>query len=120
MSSGYPLELRERIVRAHVEFEMGPQEIAELFGVGRTSVRRYLAKIAAGESLTPGRPPGARPKLGSKEFAWLRERLVEDPYLTSYELAAGYNKRFRANRVHRSTILRAMHSLGFTHKKRPR
>jgi len=120
MSLGHPLELRARIVRAHVELDMKPQEIADLFGVARTSVRRYLAKYAVGESLAPGRPPGARPKLGAKEFAWIRGRLFEDPYVTSYELATDYNRRYRANRVHRSTILRAMHSLGFTHKKRLR
>ena len=117
---GHPLELRERIVRAHVELKMGQQEIAELFGVGRSSVRRYLAKHAAGESLAPGIPPGAPTKLGDKELAWLRKQLTADPYLTSYELSARYNRRFRSNQVHRSTILRAIAALGFTHKKRPR
>lgn len=120
MSVGLPIELRERIVRAHVEQGMGPQEIAEVFGVARTSVRRYLEKHANGESLAVGRPPGARAKLGPAEHAWIGDSLKQDPYLTSYELAARYNRQFKANRVHRSTILRAMRTLGFTHKKRPR
>lgn len=120
MSSGHPVELRERIVRAHVELGLGHQEVAELFGVARTSVRRYLAKYSAGESLIPGSPPGAQRKLGDKELTWLRQKLAANPYVTSYELAALYNRQFRTNRVHRSTILRAIHALGFTHKKRPR
>ena len=52
MSSAHPVELQERIVRAHVDLDLGPQEIAELFGVARTSVRRYLAKYAAGSVAT--------------------------------------------------------------------
>ena len=38
---------------------------------------------------------------------------VKDP-----ELAARFNKRFRGTKVHRSTILRAMHDLGFSFKKK--
>ncbi len=114
-----PIELRERIVQAYEKQGLAPQEIADLFQVGRTTVRRYLDKHAQGESLEPGFSPGAPPKLGAKERTWLRKRLERDPYLTSYELTVDYNKRFPKNRVHRSTILRAIHDLGFTHKKRP-
>lgn len=119
MPAGLPIELRERIVRAHVEHGLSPEEVAELFGVGRTSVLRFIAKHRRGEPLEPGRAPGGTPKLGDTELTWLRGRLEEDPYLTSYELTAKYNRAFPKNRVHRSTILRAMHTLGFTHKKRP-
>lgn len=119
MPAGLPIELRTRIVRAHVDQGLSMQEIAELFGVGRTTVRRYLAKNARGESLEPRVAPGARPKLGTKEFAWLKKSIEKNPYVTSYELATLYNRRFRKNQVHRSTVLRAMHQLGFTHKKRP-
>lgn len=120
MPASIPIELRERIVRAHVERGMGLREIADLFDVGYTSVWRYLAKHANGEPLEPGRPPGAQPKLTKLQRSWLKKQLESDPYLTSYELSARYNRHFRSNRVHRSTILRAMHALGFTHKKKRR
>ena len=117
--SSLPIELRERIVQAHVDRGLSQTQVAELFQVGRTTVRRYLQKVEAGESLEPGRPPGPTPKLTPKHFTWLKSCLQEDPYLTSYELAAKYNRRFKSNPVHRSTILRAMHKLGYTYKKRP-
>lgn len=114
------MELRERIVRAHVEQGMEVEEIAEVFNVSVTSVRRFVAKDAAGLSLAPGTAPGVEPKLGDDEHEWLRGELEVNPYLTSYELCERYNREFRCNQVHRSTILRAIHSLGFTHKKKRR
>ena len=119
MSAGFPIELRERIVAARAQGLSG-RAIAALFNVGHSTVYRYLQKADRGESLEPGRPPGAERKLGDEEMAWLAEQLDADPYLTSYELADMYNRDHRRNRVHRSTILRAMHSLGFTNKKRRR
>ena len=120
MPAGLPIELRRRIVSAHVDQGLSKEEIAELFGVGRTTVNRYLEKAARGESLEPRFAPGPRSKLGAKELAWLKKSIAKNPYVTSYELAALYNRRFKKNQVHRSTILRAMHQLGFTHKKRPK
>jgi putative transposase len=120
MPASIPIELRERIVRAHVERGMGLREIAELFAVGYSSVWRYISKHENGEDLEPGVAPGAQPKLTASQRSWLKKEIEDDPYLTSHELSARYNRRFRSNRVHRSTILRAMRALGFTHKKKRR
>lgn len=117
---GLPIELRERIVAAHVEQDLEILEIADLFAVSHSSVRRYVAAAAKGESLVPKSPPGLEPKLGKKELDWLLADIKTNPFTTSYELTTRYNRRFRSNQVHRSTILRAMHRLGFTHKKRRR
>ena len=113
-----PVELRERIVRAHIERGMSVSEIAVVFQVGLTSVKRYVHRAATGLSLHPRLPPGARPKLTHEDLAWLKTQIETNPYITSYELCALYNRAHRRNRVHRSTVLRAMHKLGFTHKKR--
>lgn len=115
---GFPIELRERIVAAHVDQGLSISEVAELFAVSYASVRRYVKKASRGESLEPSSPPGAAEKLGRKEREWLRRALEANPFTTSYELAARYNRSFPSNQVHRSSILRAMHRLGFTHKKR--
>ena len=48
----------------------------------------------------------------------IEKRMREASRARSYELAARFNKRFRATKVHRSTILRAMHDLGFSFKKK--
>ena len=115
---GLPIELRVRIVAAHVEQGLAILEIAELFGVSHSSVRRYVAAEANGDSLVPKSPPGLERKLGKRELDWLLVDIKANPFTTSYELTTRYNRRFRSNQVHRSTILRAMHQLGFTHKKR--
>ena len=119
MPASLPIELRKRIIGAHIDQGLSPAEISRVFQVGDSSVRRYLKTFAKGESLEPRLPPGATPKLGPEELAWLKSEMDADPYLTSYELTTRYNRIHRSNQVHRSTILRAMHKLGFTHKKRP-
>ena len=115
-----PIELRERIIGAQVQQGMSVRELARVFQVGRTSVQRFLKKYRDGSSLKPGIPPGRRVKLGDEEINWLGERLRENPYVTSYELSNLFTRAHRNNRVHRSTILRAMHKLGFTYKKNRR
>ena len=120
MPRALPIELRERIVQAHLKHGMPADELAEIFSVSVASVRRYLAKDAAGESLEPGVAPGGKPKLSDTENTWLQAELEADPFLTSYELCARFNKAFRCNQVHRSTILRAIHKFGFTYKKKRR
>jgi transposase len=117
---GLPIELRERIVRAHFEQGIAVLEIADVFQVSITSVRRFIKLAKAGGSLVPNAPPGGQEKLGEAEFKWLLAEIKQSPFTTSYELTSKYNRKFRANQVHRSTILRAMHKLGFTHKKRLR
>lgn len=117
---GLPVELRERIVRAHFEQGMAVLEIADVFQVSITSVRRFIKLAKAGDSLAPRTAPGGREKLSEAEYKWLFAEIQQSPFTTSYELTSKYNQKFRANQVHRSTILRAMHKLGFTHKKRLR
>ena len=118
MPAALPVELRQRIVRAYVRHEMTAVEIATVFQVGLTSVKRYVAKAAKGLSLHPGRAPGAKSKLADGDLAWLKKQVDANPYLTSYELCGLYNRAHPRNRVHRSTILRTLHKLGLTHKKR--
>lgn len=118
MPASLPKELRERIVKAHIEDGLSQQEIAELFKVGKTSVRRFLARHRAQESLDPRVPSGAPPKLGAEELEWIKARITENPYQSTYDLAEAYNEHFVENQVHRSTILRALKSLNLTHKKK--
>lgn len=118
MPASLPIELRKRIVGAHIEQGMSAAEISRIFQVGYTSVRRYLAAHERGTSLNPRLPPGKEPKLGAAELAWVKNEMAFDPYLTSYELSTRYNRVHRSNQVHRSTILRALHKVGFSFKKR--
>lgn len=117
MPAGLPIELRQRVVDAVEGQQLTWKQIATIFNVSEATIHRLMLKRRAGESLEPKKSPGASAKLGDTELSWIRRELESNPYVTSYELAANYNRRFRHNQVHRSTILRAMHALGFTHKK---
>ncbi len=120
MPASHPIELRDRVVRAYIEDGLSARKVAALFRVGVTSVYRFASAYRAGLSLEPGVAPGAVAKLRPAHDDWLRAQLELNPYVTSYELTRQFNRRFRSLKVHRSTVLRAMHRVGFSHKKRPR
>ena len=117
MPAALPLKLRKRIVRAYVEHGMTMREVAKVFDVSYNSVRRCIAKAEEGVSLEPGVPPGSPPKLREQALEWLRTEVESNPYGTTYELTAKFNRAHRSNQVHRSTILRTLRKLGYTYKK---
>jgi len=77
-------------------------------------VRRLRAK----KSLEPRTSPGPAVKVKSKHRTWLSKALSKNPFLSSYELIRLFHKQFPSLQVHRSTILRVMHELGFSFKNR--
>jgi len=111
------MDLRTRIAAAVRAAEESHTLIAERFCVSVTTVERISRKLREGQSLEPKKRPGRRRVLQDEHLAWIREQLENNPYMSSYELSARFNRRFRGNRVHRSTILRAMHELGYSFKK---
>ena len=48
--ASYSVDLRERIVKAHVEEGQNKSAVARRFGVSRWSVARYVKRSKAGES----------------------------------------------------------------------
>ena len=56
--------------------------------------------------------------LQEKHYRWLEADLARNPYVTSQELTVRFRRRFRRLHPHRSTILRAIHHLDFTFKKK--
>ena len=112
----YSLDLREKIVAAVLERRMSKAQAARTFGVGATSVKRYVKLAEEGKSLRPGKAPGKKGKLDGKGIALLEEDLHARP-------AATYDK--RANllydplgvRVSKATICRTVKRLGYTRKK---
>jgi len=112
------LDLRRRIAEAIQRDQEDGVQIAARFDVSTSTVSRIRAKLERGESLEPKPLPGPTPKLEERHFEWIRARLEEDPFTDSYALSERFNRHFRAVTVHRSTILRAMHELGFSFKKK--
>lgn len=111
------MDLRERIASAIVAAEESHPLIGERFGVSVTTVERLSRKLREGKSLEARKHPGRAPVLEEKHLAGIRTEIERDSYMSSYELTHRFNKRFPKERVHRSTILRAMHQLGYSFKK---
>jgi transposase len=112
--SGYSVDLRQRIVSA-VEGGMSKAQAARTFSVSLSSVKRYVEKAERGGSLTPGKSPGAAPKL-DKKARKLLEDLKERPYRTLQE-RRDYVEAVSGTSVSRSTICRAIAKIGPTRKR---
>lgn len=117
MAAPLSIDLRERIAAAVVAGEESHPLIAERFDVSVTTVERISRKLREGKSLEPGKSTGRGSALKERHLVWIRTEVERDPYISTYEVAGRFNKRFPKNRVHRSTILRAMHQLGYSFKK---
>ncbi len=121
MSVGHPTpeQLREAIVRAFHEQGMSYEEIAELLGVGEATVSRVLRLHRETGSVTP-RPRGGgnfspiRGEVANELSALVAERSDA----TGEELATELAQRIGV-KTSRSSVVRALHRLGFTRKKSP-
>jgi transposase len=111
----YSVDLREKIVAA-VGRGMSKAQAARTFGVGATSVKRYVKLAEEGEPLTPGKAPGKKGKLDGNAMELLEEDLHARPALT-YEKRADLLCELLGVRVSKATICRTVRRLGYTRKK---
>jgi hypothetical protein len=80
--NAYAEDLRKKIVEA-LERGMPKIEAARTFGVGISSVKRYMATYREGRSLVPKKRPGFKPKLECESARKLLEaNLKEHPEAT--------------------------------------
>jgi transposase len=82
----YPKELRTRVVAAVEQGDLPLAEIAPLFGVGRTFVKKMLRLQRAGEDLTPRHGGGPEPQLQEPDRALRRAEIAKQPEATLAEL----------------------------------
>ena len=83
----YSVDLREKIIVA-VERRMSKAQAARTFGVGATSLKRYVKLKEEGKPLTLGKAPGKKAKkLDGSAMKLLEEDLHARPALT-YERRA--------------------------------
>jgi transposase len=75
----YSVDLREKIVDAVLRRGMSKAEAARTFGVGATSVKRYVKLQEEGKPLSPGKAPGKKGKLGHSGMKLLEEDLHARP-----------------------------------------
>lgn len=111
----YSEDLRKKIVDA-IERGMPKAEAARTFGVGISTVKRYMSKAQRGESLEPGKAPGRAPKIGEREKKLLEENLKERPFARLSE-RCDYLQAVFGIRVSRSTVCRAIERMKQTRKK---
>jgi transposase len=119
MPNALAVGLRERAVRAYEAGEGSYDEVAARFGVGSRTLQEWVALYRATGSVQPRPKSGGNPSPVDVEVleAVLRDR----PDAIVDELRAVYNDRVsKGARVHRSSILRALHRRGYVFKKNVR
>lgn len=112
----YPKELRTRVVAAVEQGEMTIGEVAEVFHVGKTFVKKMLRLQRAGKDLAPRQGGGSAPKLTAPDRALLRETVAEHPDVTLAECQAVLAAQ-GSGWVSVPTICRALQQLQLPRKK---
>jgi len=82
----YPKELRSRVVAAVEQGELTIVDIARVFSVGLTFVKKMLRLHRAGEDLAPRHGGGPTPLRHDPERARLRAAVAQQPDVTRAEL----------------------------------
>ena len=113
--NAYSEDLRKKIVEA-VERGMPKIEAAKTFGVGISSVKRYVAAARAGRSLAPKKRPGSKPKLDETARRLLEADLQEHPAATLPQRRE-FLRRVAGVGVSDSTVSRMLKRMGWTRKK---
>ena len=113
-------DLKERIVRSVVDEGVSQADTARRLMTTEATVSRTMKAYRERRTVAPKKfVPGPAPKLEPKHLDWLRARVEESPFLSTYELTPLFNEAVPNCTVHRSTVLRALHKMGFSVKKRP-
>lgn|SRR5689334_12050047 len=116
MSEPHPFELRMRAVEAHEAGEGSYATIAARFSVGEASVKRWVWRYRSQGTVEPlPKGGGRRSQVTEVELDAILLGLGD---ANAGEIAAEFNRRRRGrNRVHVSSIKRALHRFGYVVKK---
>jgi transposase len=119
MPAPYPVELKEAAVAAFERGEGTADEVAERFGVGRSSLLAWAKQLRDRGTLNPA--PRGGGNFSQVDLKRLLRVLDARRDSTTDELTKAYNAgRPKGERVHRSSILRALKREGFVFKKNAR
>jgi transposase len=111
----YSVDLRRKVVDA-VASGTPKAQVARAFGLGISTVKRYVAKERRGEDLDPKRPPGKRRKLEEAARRLLERDLEERPAATLPQRRE-FLERVVGVSVSDSTVSRALRRMGWSRKK---
>lgn len=112
---GYSLDLRERVVKAVSEEKQSVKEVAELFGVSRWTVNRYLKRAEAG-NLAESVRVGQQPRLSEEGFSVLKKQVSQHKDWTLEQHAEALSES-QAKTFKKSVIGKYLKQLGITLKK---
>jgi transposase len=108
--------LRERAVRLYEDGLASYAEVADEFEIGAATLKRWVARARETGSVTPLAKGGGWQS--PVDLPTLHALVSGRPDATTNELTRAYNRHVgRASRVHRSSILRALHRSGYVFKK---
>jgi transposase len=111
----YSPDLRTKIVAA-VDAGHSKAGVARVFGVGLSTVKRYMTQHAETGSLDPKRHPGPAPKIRPDQHDRLRAQLDAHPAGFLDEHCAWWAEQTGV-RVSTATMSRTITRLGYTRKK---
>lgn len=116
MAEPYPVELRARVVDAYESGAGTYAMVGRRFEVGEATVKRWVALYRREGHVEPrSKGSGPRSTISLVELEALVTRLGD---ATANEITVAYNKGRRGKqRVHVSSIKRALHRTGFVVKK---
>lgn len=116
MARGYARDLRERLLQA-VTSGRAVGESAGITDVSVSSRYRWKRKVAAGETLDPGRSPGGPRTIRQKDDDALRAQVAATPDATLAEHCGEWTASGHAP-VSLATMSRALQRLGLALTKR--
>ena len=86
MPFSYPVELREKVINAYLKSKGTQKEIADLFEINVSTVRRYLRKYEQGNDLAPRPNSGRRPTLDEEDIQCIKRQVEARPGIKLKEL----------------------------------
>jgi transposase len=116
MANPLPVELRIRVVEAYESGEGSYETISQQFSLGICTVRRWVRRSRADGELEPRPHGGGTPSIiKEQDIDGILDRLGD---ATANEITAEFNRgRPEDQRVHVSSIKRALHRYGYVVKK---
>lgn len=116
MPAPIPIEIRQQAVAAYERGEGSYEEVAQRFGVSARALMRWVARLREVGTVEPRARGGGW--FSPIERDLLEAVLVEKRDSTADEITKAYNARVaKDRRVHRSSVLRALHRFSYVFKK---
>jgi len=111
MPAAYTTDLRERVIKAHLEEKMKIVNISRLFNLSRNTIGNWLQLYRQTDSVKPRKAlrKGFPPKV--QDLERFKKIIDAEPGITLARLAATYGG------ISPSTATRTLRRLGYTRKK---